>query len=158
MEVSLHSTDSSTRNTMSNRIKVTRSSKDIRSISTFFLTINTNQPKENNPDDDKLQRDIEKLARRFTEVLKVVFDGPPMDGTEDIEVSYDTEYGTGSAKRLHAHVAIQVKHNTKIQIDVNKLQSWGKKRGYVCHGKYVKGQFPVMEIMKRYAAKTYPKD
>lgn len=138
------------------KIKVLRTSEENnRNVSIFHILVNTNKTIEDGADEEKLLYDLEKLGKHFDQFLKIVHGGSPFTGEEEIEFAFNTETGN-KQHRLHGHIAVKVTHDTRVQINAEKLQKWGRKYGYPnVHGNWIKNGNDLMTILKNYSRKNY---
>jgi hypothetical protein len=139
------------------KIKVIRTSEEKQinqQRSVFHILVNTNKS-EGDSDKEKLLKDLEKLGKNFDKVLKVVFDAAPLGDDAEIEYAYDVEFGNRQ-KRLHGHIAVDIRHDSRVQLDMKKIKSWANKRGYpVVYGRFIKSSDDILTVLKKYSRKNY---
>lgn len=96
--------------------------------SNFFVTINTNKPFNRHSEEyeifnGKFQSSLNEIYNDLGSYINVLDDKAKWDDNfiKDVEIDSATELGPVNHK-LHAHFQINVLHNTKIQLDYNKIK------------------------------------
>jgi hypothetical protein len=95
--------------------------------SNFLLTINTNQRYKEG--DENLDNDIEVFDTTIQDILNNIGDYiklPPEDKFDenyikDVNIDYTIEKGS-KAHQIHVHILFKFKHNTKIQLNYDKIK------------------------------------